>query len=110
MATDDIALTRLFLAVTGALALAACSLPQPYRPPPRGGEPVVTQPGTGPSPGALPATAAPAEPPAAPAPPSRDYRLVPASQSLVTQAHAQVARGELPGASTTLDRALRIES
>jgi len=107
MATEDAALTRALVALLGALALAACSLPPPYRPPAAGSEPV---PPAAPAP---PATATPpggtAEAPAAPAAPSRDYRLGPATQSLVAQARAQVARGELPGASTTLDRALRIE-
>jgi Tfp pilus assembly protein PilF len=45
----------------------------------------------------------------APPPPAKEFRLGPAAQSLVTQARAQIARGELPGASTTLDRALHIE-
>ncbi|MDP9084584.1 MAG: tetratricopeptide repeat protein [Pseudomonadota bacterium] len=35
--------------------------------------------------------------------------LSPATRSLVTQARAQLARGDLPGASSTLDRAVRIE-
>jgi uncharacterized protein HemY len=46
--------------------------------------------------------------PSAPAP-SRENRLSPASQSLVTQARTLVAHGDLDGASSTLDRALRIE-
>jgi len=48
---------------------------------------------------------APAQPPA----PTRQYLLGPAASSLVTQARAQVARRDLPGASATLDRALKIE-
>jgi uncharacterized protein HemY len=49
-------------------------------------------------------------PPAPSAPPAvRENRLSPATGSLVTQARAQVARGDLPAASSTLDRALRIE-
>jgi hypothetical protein len=53
----------------------------------------------------------PALPPAVPrpAPPPRDIRLSPATQSLVAQAHTLAGRGDLPGASSTLDRALRIE-
>jgi uncharacterized protein HemY len=51
--------------------------------------------------------------PSAPAPrppaPSRENRLSPATQSLVTQARTLVAHGDLDGASSTLDRALRIE-
>ncbi len=47
--------------------------------------------------------------PPAPPPPARENRLSPATSSLVTQARAQAARGDLPAASATLDRALRIE-
>jgi tetratricopeptide (TPR) repeat protein len=109
MATESAALTRSFLAALGALTLAACTLPQPYRPPaPTSqavpGEPLPSVPGaSAAAPGATAAEAAPMPPP------TRDYRLGPAAQSLVAQARAQTARGELPGASTTLDRALRIE-
>ena len=46
---------------------------------------------------------------AAPPPAVRENRLSPATRSLVTQARALVARGDLPAASSTLDRALRIE-
>jgi tetratricopeptide (TPR) repeat protein len=35
--------------------------------------------------------------------------LSPASRALVSQAQAQRTKGDLPGAATTLDRALRIE-
>lgn len=45
----------------------------------------------------------------APEPPSREYRLGPAAQSLVNQARQQIAKGLHPAASATLDRALRIE-
>jgi hypothetical protein len=53
----------------------------------------------------------PALPPAAPrpAPPPREIRLSPATQSLVTQAQTLAGRGDLLGASSTLERALRIE-
>jgi hypothetical protein len=109
MATEDAALTRALAAALGALALGACSLPQPYQPPAPSAVAVPARPATAPSGApAPPAAVAPAAPPA-PAPPTREYRLGPATQSLVAQAHAQTARGELPGASTTLDRALRIE-
>ncbi len=46
---------------------------------------------------------------AAAAPPPHENRLSPATSSLVTQARALVSRGDLDGASSTLDRALRIE-
>jgi tetratricopeptide (TPR) repeat protein len=62
-----------------------------------------------------PAQSAPVQPSPQPAPyppappPARENRLSPATSSLVTQARAQAARGDLPAASATLDRALRIE-
>ena len=68
------------------------------------------------SPSGEPATASPmlpAPPPAtAPpprAPPPRENRLSAATSSLVTQARTLISRGDLDGASSTLDRALRIE-
>ncbi len=59
---------------------------------------------------AQPAPAAPL-PPASrpPPPPPRENHLSPATRSLVTQARTLLARGDLDGASSTLDRALRIE-
>ena len=62
-------------------------------------------------PSSLPNSPPPALPPAVPrpAPPPRDIRLSPATQSLLTQAHSLAGRGDLLGASSTLDRALRIE-
>jgi hypothetical protein len=59
---------------------------------------------------AQPGPAAPI-PPASrpPAPPPREHHLSPATRSLVTQARALLARGDLDAASSTLDRALRIE-
>ncbi|HMD72673.1 MAG TPA: hypothetical protein VKG05_02305 [Steroidobacteraceae bacterium] len=41
--------------------------------------------------------------------PARENHLSPVTRSLVTQAHTQIAHGDLPAASSTLDRALRIE-
>ena len=57
------------------------------------------------------ATAPPAgtEPRPPAAPPPRSWQLGAATQSLVTQARAQVARGDTVAASITLDRAVRIE-
>lgn len=52
----------------------------------------------------------PGAPPASrPAQPPRENRFSPATRALVTQAHGLMARGDLDGASSTLDRALRIE-
>ena len=53
------------------------------------------------------------QPPAAPAQPGapsqRQFRLGPAANALVTQAHTQASAGEFPAAGATLERALRIE-
>ena len=51
----------------------------------------------------------PAPPPPRAAPPPRENRLSPATHSLVTQARTLMNHGDLDGASSTLDRALRIE-
>lgn len=59
---------------------------QPYRPAPSSSTPLLRKP-----------------------PPQRLNRLSPATRSLVIQARAQQQHGDLDGASTTLDRALRIE-
>jgi uncharacterized protein HemY len=88
-----------------ALLLAGCPSPWPRPSPP-------SNPGTIPAPPSAPAPAsAPPLPPAAPRPPSppRENHLSPATRSLVTQAHRLLARGDIDGASSTLDRALRIE-
>ncbi len=47
--------------------------------------------------------------PRPPAPPAHENTLSPATRALVTQANAQAAHGDLPAASSTLERALRIE-
>ncbi len=117
MASEDSALKSGFgriLVSLLLLALGACTLPKPYVMPPAPKESppavVIKEP---PPPPPAPAVVAPEAPkPAvkeAPEPPSREFRLGPAAQALVNQAKAQIARGELPGASGTLDRALRIE-
>jgi Tfp pilus assembly protein PilF len=64
-------------------------------PPPGATEPVIDAP--------MPAPLPKERPKVAPA------RLSPASQALVTQAQAQRKRGDLPGATVSLERALRIE-
>ena len=52
---------------------------------------------------------APIPPPPRAAPPPRENHLSPATKSLVTQARTLMAHGDLDAASSTLDRALRIE-
>jgi uncharacterized protein HemY len=55
-----------------------------------------------------PSSPSPGSPTPAP-PPPRQNTLSPATLSLVTQARSLLAHGEFDGASSTLDRALRIE-
>jgi tetratricopeptide (TPR) repeat protein len=61
-----------------------------------------------PAPGAPPSIPVTPSPPPAP-PPPRENHLSPATRSLVTQAHTLISHGDFDGASSTLDRALRIE-
>ncbi len=91
-----------------ALLVGGCLGPEPRPTPPAGALPPV-------SPSGLPPPSPPATAPAAPPPPARpaaaprENHLSAATRSLVTQARTQMARGDLDGASSTLDRALRIE-
>jgi Tfp pilus assembly protein PilF len=87
MVQDDRSLRKLCIALAAAIPLGACSLLAPHPPP---GQPSQTQ--------------APSQPQ-----PARENHLSPATRSLVTQARAQLTNGDLPAASSTLDRALRIE-
>lgn len=86
-----------------ALLLGACSLTSSQRALP----PSATS--LPPEPAPQPSAHAPPPPPPRPPPVSRENRFSPATRSLVTQAKSQLARGDLPGASSTLDRAVRIE-
>ncbi|HXQ31552.1 MAG TPA: hypothetical protein VN790_06265 [Steroidobacteraceae bacterium] len=109
MAQEHDPLTRLAAALLAATLLGGCSLlgpPQPQSP-----ARVAVPPAAPGASAPLAITPSPAaEAPAQQAPaPTRQYLLGPAVRSLVTQAHAQVAHGDLPGASASLDRALRIE-
>ena len=110
------------------LALSACST-SPFRTESSTtsttGQPAKKSPGSGPEVRTTPsepvmepgpeiiideAPAAVVEPPVPrPRPKRPPATLSPASQALVTQAQAQRKKGDLPGASVTLDRALRIE-
>jgi uncharacterized protein HemY len=102
MAQDNHSLRNLGAILTAALILGACSLAAPRRSPL---EPPPPTPATQPT----PAQPSPYEAPAHPPQPARENHLSPATRSLVTQARNQVAHGDLPAASSTLDRALRIE-
>ncbi len=92
------------VALVALAVLAGCALPGPYRAPPETGPVPVPA-----APAAAPAAATAPEVPVPPPPLVREYRLGPAARSLVTDARAAIGRGDLPSASMTLDRALRIE-
>ena len=111
--------SRLFV-LLALFAATGCAL-QPFQsePPPTGGKPAAG--GQGPiipEPPTVSSTM-PAEPviqapaPSIPVPRERPKvapaSLSPASKALVSQAQTQRRKGDLPGAATTLDRALRIE-
>jgi hypothetical protein len=99
-------LTRLALALTAAaVLLSGCPAPAPRLSLPS--PPVQSPPATGASP-SRPPPSAPAPAPRPPAP-ARENHLSPATRSLVAQAHTLLARGDIDAASSTLDRALRIE-
>ncbi len=113
MAQTSFTLNRALPVLVLAL-LGGCSLFRPVAvmPPETQPQPVLKAPE---APAPAPAPAAPVSPPApvekAPPPPvpTREYQLGPAARALVAQAHSQSARGDLPSASATVDRALRIE-
>jgi uncharacterized protein HemY len=88
MAQDKHSMRSHTVTLAAATLLCACHVPSPYQ-----------------SPHQAPNQAPSAQPPQ----PARENRLSPATHSLVTQARTQVAHGDLPAASSTLDRALRIE-
>jgi hypothetical protein len=90
------------MAPLAALMLAGCAASSRTSPSPE----VSTRPPSA-SPNASAPELSPEVPRPAPAP--REFRLSPATQSLVAQAHTLQGRGDLLGASSTLDRALRIE-
>jgi Tfp pilus assembly protein PilF len=96
-------LTRLAV-LSAALLLGGCPAPSQRPSPPSNPAPMTQYPA--PPPTVAPAPAPP--PPRAPQPP-RENHLSAATRSLVTQARSLMAHGDLDGASSTLDRALRIE-
>ena len=106
MAQNHHSLRRL-AAFTAATLLSACSLFGPRPPTSQPSQPA--QPSQPSQPQASSPQPSPSQPPVHPPQPPRENHLSPATRSLVTQARAQVAHGDLPAASSTLDRALRIE-
>jgi predicted Zn-dependent protease len=101
MAQENHSLTRLAIALTASALLGGC-LASPRAPPPE------TQIPNPPLPGAPSTSPALPRAPAAPQPP-RENHLSPATRSLVTQARNLMSHGDFDAASSTLDRALRIE-
>jgi tetratricopeptide (TPR) repeat protein len=104
MVQDPRTLRALIAILSAAVLLSGCPAPAP-RPqqPPSNASPTPLSPGSVLSPNA------PNSPSPPPAPPPRENHLSPATRSLVLQARTLVSHGDLDGASSTLDRALRIE-
>ena len=98
-------------ALTAAVLLGGCSLlsPRPSQPPAPSPQPQSSGSQSGPAAPNPPPPVPPHAQPVPPPPPSRENHLSPATHSLVTQARTQMSHGDLDGASSTLDRALRIE-
>src|ERR1700722_7683119 len=104
MAQEHHSLTRLAVALTAALVLGGCRAPSPRTSLPT---PTPNLPAQGSENPGQPAPNPPSQ--RAPQPP-RENRLSPATSSIVTQARALMSRGDFDGASSTLDRALRIDA
>ena len=95
-----------FALVLTTLALAGC--PASLRSSPAANPPSNPEPVAPPASQVAP-NLPPSQPPPSPPPPPRENHLSAATRSLVTQAHTLSAHGDFDGASSTLDRALRIE-
>jgi tetratricopeptide (TPR) repeat protein len=102
----------LFSLLATASLLSACSLFHPSQP--------EAGPATGPGPSTAPSAGQPgtAQPepgtptpavPEPPRPPPKQFKLGPATASLVAQAHKQASTGNYEPAAATIERALRIE-
>jgi tetratricopeptide (TPR) repeat protein len=91
---------RLAVAVAAAAALLAGCHAAPLRPPPSDSSSIPPPPDS---------SLSPPSPPQRVPPPPRENHLSPATRALVTQAQTLTSHGDLDGASSTLDRALRIE-
>ena len=107
MDQDNHSLNKLGAILAASLILGACSLMAPSRTSPQ--PPLSPASSSAPSAQSTPPPPSPYQAPAHPPQPARENHLSPATHSLVTQARNQVAHGDLPAASSTLDRALRIE-
>ena len=102
MAQKSHPLTSLGLVASVGLLLSGCPAPAVRPGPETGSVPAQTAPTPSP-----PTPTAPSPPPGSPLP--RSNRLSPATQALVLRARGLVTRGDLDGASSSIDRALRIE-
>jgi tetratricopeptide (TPR) repeat protein len=103
MAQKHRALKTLAAVLVAAALLGGCRSPSP-RPDLPGSPSAEPQPANPQASSSLPPP-----PPARAPPPPRTNHLTAATSSLVTQARTLIAHGDLDGASSTLDRALRIE-
>lgn len=92
--------------MSAAWLLTGCPSPAP-RPAPSPNNPAAGP--ASPPPGWTAPGPPQAQPPVRPTAPPRENRLSPATLALVTQSRTLAAHGDLDGASSTLDRALRIE-
>ncbi|HET7203946.1 MAG TPA: hypothetical protein VFI92_11315 [Steroidobacteraceae bacterium] len=108
--------TRFIVVALLLAAVAGCAAPPFKTAPPASTTPSTT--GRGPSLPTVPPPGAETEPVIEAPPPSQlpkerpkvaPATLSPASRALVSQAQAQRKKGDLPGATVSLDRALRIE-
>jgi uncharacterized protein HemY len=98
MAQKHRTLRTLAAVLTAAVLFGGCSVLSSRPQAPNNPVPEPQPSGSGPLSPGLPAP-----------PPPRENHLSPATRSLVTQARTLISRGDLDGASSTLDRALRIE-
>lgn len=93
-----------------AVALSACAVPQPYRPPGPGQTPTVPTPAPPPTIETQPAPPPPTIEEPEPLPPVlREPTLGAASRALVGQAQTQLASKNFAVAASSVERALRIE-
>jgi predicted Zn-dependent protease len=106
MAQEHRSLTRALVPALAAMAVLLSGCPAPAT-----RTPLSNAPGDAPQPdlSASPILPPPASTAQRPPQPPRENHLSPATRSLVTQARTLMSRGDLDGASSTLDRALRIE-
>jgi cytochrome c-type biogenesis protein CcmH/NrfG len=103
MAQEHHSLTRFAFAFAAAALLSGCFTSLRQQQQPENPTPTPQAPGAPPS--IAPVNARPSTPPL----PRRENHLSPATRSLVTQARNLMAQGDFDAASSTLDRALRIE-